>query len=457
MDEFNSILNTSRSLDLLEQVIEYSSLIGGGHLTSVAPIRQRQDERITQRICRRALRVIPDESLITLQGSEFFIGSVDFMVSQSPEGELNYVVLETNGGSNRGYTALGRNELDQVCNGYLEMLDFISDPSPVIIVGHPTKDILLAEKIILAERIRTSIVERGMCQDAKIIRLKDFRGLLNDGEGLVILDSYDVLLPALVGSGERIILNGHPVDAIIGDGVARRHYQMGRGERFEVVLANWCFNVTDDKYSTYRAVEMAADKLAAFNVYPFKAWSADTIDDLIEICQRHQDDMELIIKPFQGSGGAGVHPIDKKTPLRLVVEESMGEYREKFGAWRSPFPYTICEKVNAYRADWRGAEHNYDIRVYVARDGDQLFAVGALFRIALEPHSGGNRKRALVVNLSGYGGLDIERGLGVSSESLKITRLSEEDLANMFAASAVLLTFIAKNHEKIHQNAVKAG
>ena len=76
--------------------------------------------------------------------------------------------------------------------------------------------------------------------------------------------------------------------------------------------------------------------------------------------------------------------------------------------------------------------------------------MGALFRIALEPHSGGNRKRALVVNLSGYGGLDIERGLGISSESLKITRLSEEDLANMFAASAVLLTYIAQNYEKIH-------
>ena len=450
MNEFNSIISTSRSLDLLEQVIEYSSLIGGGYLTSVAPIRQRQDERMTQRIYRRALRITPDENLISLKGSEFFIGSVDFMVRQSPDGDLSYVVLETNGGSNRGYTALARHELDQVCNGYLEMLRFISDPSPVIIVGHPTNDILLAEKIILTERIRTSLVERGMCQNAKIIRLKDFRGLLNDGDGLVILESYEALLPALVGSGERVILNGHPVDAIIGDGVARRHYQMGRGEHFDVVLANWCFNVTDDKYSTYRAVEMASDKLATFNVYPFKSWSADTIDDLIEICNIQRDEMELIIKPFQGSGGAGVHPIDKNTPIPLVVEESMGEYREKFGAWRNPFPYTICEKINPQRADWRGAEHNYDIRVYVARDGNQLFAVGALFRIALEPHTGGNRKRALVVNLSGYGGLDIDRGLGISPETLKITRLSEEDLANMFAASAVLLTHIAQNYEKIH-------
>jgi hypothetical protein len=75
--------------------------------------------------------------------------------------------------------------------------------------------------------------------------------------------------------------------------------------------------------------------------------------------------------------------------------------------------------------------------------------VGALFRIALEPYIGENRKRALVVNLSGYGGIDTERGLGVSDEALSITRLQEEDLAQMFAASAVLLSYLAAHYEEI--------
>ena len=127
----------------------------------------------------------------------------------------------------------------------------------------------------------------------------------------------------------------------------------------------------------------------------------------------------------------------------------MGEFREKFGAWRSPFPYTVCEKVKPHRAVWRDSERNFDVRVYVARDGDQLLPVGALFRIALEPYIGENRKRALVVNLSGYGGIDTERGLGVSEEALTITRLEEEDLAQMFAASAVLLSYVAENYEVI--------
>ncbi len=207
--------------------------------------------------------------------------------------------------------------------------------------------------------------------------------------------------------------------------------------------------MTDDKYLTYRAVELASDRLSPFDVSPLRFWRAQTADELISICEKQRESTDLIIKPFQGSGGAGVHPIDKNSPIPVVVEESMGEYQEKFGAWRSPFPYTVCEKVEPHQARWRDTNRNFDIRVYVARDGDQLLPVGGLFRLALEPDTGGNRKRALVVNLSGYGGVDTERGLGVSEEALQITRLGEEEISKMFAAATVLLSYIAKNHAEI--------
>ncbi len=439
-------------LDQLERLVEYSPLIGGYSLISLAPIRQRQDGRMTERICRRALRLIPDEELITLRDGEFFVGSVDFMIRQALDGSRNCVVLETNGGSNRGYTSLAVHGMDEVCNGYLEMLRFIDDPTPVIVVGHPKQDPLLIEKLYLAQQLQRSLVAEGLCETAQVIRLEGFRGLLEPGEGVIILDAYEALLPALVGAENRVILNGHPVDAIIGDGVARRHYQMGHGQRFDVVLANWSFPVTDDKYLTYRAVELAMDRLAPFNVHPIKFWQAHTVDELSEICAGQRTKGDLIIKPFRGSGGAGVHAIDKRSPISVVIEESMGEYREKFGVWRSPFPYTVCEKVESHRAWWRDSERNFDVRVYVARDGDQLLPRGALSRIALEPHVGENRKRALVVNLSGYGGVDTERGLGVSAESLETVRLEEEDLAKMFAAAAVLMSYIAANYDDIQNN-----
>ncbi len=449
MAENKSIANPATELDQLERLIDYSPLIGGYRLISLAPIRQRQDGRMTERICRRALRLIPDEALITLRDGEFFVGSVDFMVRQAPDGSRDYVILETNGGSNRGYTTLTVPDLDQVCNGYLEMLNYIDDPTPVIVIGHPRPDPLLIEKLYLAQRLKEAMVARGLCETVQVIRLESFRGLLEPGEGAIVLDGYDTLLPALVGAENKVILNGHPVDAIIGDGVARRHYQMGHGQRFDVVLANWSFPVTDDKYLTYRAVEMAADRLAQFSVYPIKYWRAQTADELADICTSQRSNGDLIIKPFQGSGGAGVHAIDAKSPISVVIEESIGEYQQKFGAWRSPFPYTVCEKIEPHRAFWRGGERNFDIRIYVARDGAQLLPVGGLFRIALEPHIGENRKRALVVNLSGYGGVDTDRGLGISAKSLEVVRLEEEDLAKMFAAAAVLMTYVDANYETI--------
>lgn len=442
---------TPAKLDLaqLERLLDYSPLVGGYRLVSPANIRQRQDERMNARICRQALRLIPDDRLITLQRDEFFVGSVDFMVRRSPTGGRQYVVLETNGGSNRGYSSLTMHDMDLVCNGYLEMLRFIESSAPLIVIGHPKTDALLTEKLYLAERLREEMVAQGLCQSAHITRLQDFRGIIPEGEGVIILDHYDTLMPALMGAGDRVIVNGYPVNAIIGDGVARRHYQMGRGERFDVVLANWSFAITDDKYLTYRAVEMAADLLTPFDTSPIQFWRADTVDELIEICANQRANMELIIKPFQGSGGAGVQPIDERSPIPIVVEESMGEFRQKFGTWRSPFPYTVCEKVEPHRAIWRESERNYDIRVYVARDGDQLLPAGALFRIAREPHTGENRKHSLVVNLSGYGGVDTERGLGISAESLAITRLEEQDMAKMFAAASVLLSYIAEHYEAI--------
>jgi hypothetical protein len=339
--------------------------------------------------------------------------------------------------------------MDLVCNGYTEMLRFVKGPSPLVVIGHPTTDALLTEKIYLAERLRHEMLSAGLSEAVRIIRLRDFRGILKEGDGLIILGDYESLLPALVGAGDRIILHGCPVSAIIGDGVARRHYQMSRGARFDVVLANWCFPVTDHKFLTYRAVERAYDLLKPFGVSPLQFWSADTVGELVELCEARREAMDLVIKPFQGSGGAGVQPIDGRSPIPVVIQESMGEFRQKFGAWRSPFPYTVCEKVEPHRAVWHDSERNFDLRVYVARDGDQLLPVGALFRIALEPYTGENRKRALVVNLSGYGGVDTERGLGVSSEALSITRLEEEDLAKMFAASAVLLADIAENYEEV--------
>ncbi|NIN68744.1 MAG: hypothetical protein GTO63_29470, partial [Anaerolineae bacterium] len=149
------------------------------------------------------------------------------------------------------------------------------------------------------------------------------------------------------------------------------------------------FPVTGDKYNTYEAVEKARDLLVPHGVYPLRFWRAWNHQDLEQTCEAKRFEVDgLIIKPFQGSGGAGVLPLMKDTSVGEVVEGSLNEFHTKYGQRVSPFPYTVCEKIQPWKATWRGQPHNFDIRIYVARQEDSLIPVGCLFRIAPKPDTG---------------------------------------------------------------------
>jgi hypothetical protein len=180
-------------------------------------------------------------------------------------------------------------------------------------------------------------------------------------------------------------------------------------------------------------------------MYPLRYWRAESREALEQICEEKCSEVDgLIIKPFRGSGGTGVLPILPESTAEEVVKDSLGEFRAKYGHAHNPFPYTVCEKINPCKATWRGGRHNYDIRIYVARQEDALAPVGCLFRLAPKPDKGDYSKDSLIVNLSGYGGMAIERALGLTEESLQTVNLQEEDIAKMFAASTVLMAAIAR-------------
>lgn len=434
----------------LERLISYSPLIDE-KLITVASIRAGQDARLVARIRRKALALIGDEAQITLEEPSFFLGSVDFMVRLDEETDrLSYVVLETNGGSSRGISSLAPRDFERACGGYQEMLNFIDGRSPLIVIGCPKGDKLLSEKIYLAQRLKEALLKRDLCEKVRVLPLESFHGILGKGEGAVVIGPYDRLVPSLHCLDGQIFLMGHRVNAIIGDGVARRHYLMSTGQEMDVIMANWTFPITDDKYMTYRAAQAVMDRLRTFDVYPMRFWRAKTIDELESVCQEKRQEVgDLIIKPFQGSGGAGVLPVLPDSHVPAVIEESLGEFREKFSAWQRPFPYTICEKISPRYAIWRDSMRNYDIRIYVVRQNNRLIPLSGLFRLALQPYTGQFTKKSLVVNLSGYGGIDVERGLGFSKKSLDTVRLTEKDIVKMFAASAVLLTFIGRHYREI--------
>jgi len=70
--------------------------------------------------------------------------------------------------------------------------------------------------------------------------------------------------------------------------------------------------------------------------------------------------------------------------------------------------------------------------------------VGCLFRLAPQPDKGTYSKGSLIVNLSAYGGIAVERGLGLIQESLDVVRLEEEDIVKVFAASTLLMAAITR-------------
>jgi hypothetical protein len=328
---------------------------------------------------------------------------------------------------------------------FVEMLRFLDDEAPLIIIGYPVGDSLLTEKFLIIERLKEALEQGRTDTKVHILSIQDFRiqRPLLEGRPVIVLAPHSQTALSLHVRDDRVYLLDRRVHLIIGDGAVAQHPQLGH-RRADVLLANWTFPVTGDKFSTYDAIERARDLVTPHGMYPLRYWRAEDREELEQICRERCSEVDgLIIKPFRGSGGTGVLPILPDSTVEDVVTDSLGEFRAKYGHAHNPFPYTVCEKINPCKATWRGNRHNYDIRVYVARKENALAPVGCLFRLAPKPDKGDYSKDSLIVNLSGYGGMAIERGLGLTEQSLETVHLEEEDIAKIFAASTVLMAAIA--------------
>jgi len=439
----NSTYVSRLELHDLDWFIELSGLIGYKQY-SLSSIRARQDGALTERLRQQALERIGDPRQIEVTDDNYFLGSVDYMVRRTQNGQLGYTILETNGGSSRGLTLLAPADVERLMSAFVEMLRFVEDESPLIVIGHPDGDVLLTEKFLIAYRLKEALEARQPGRQVRILPIQGFGQRRRTNEALIVIAPHSQSALALHARDDEVYLLDRRVQVIIGDGVVARHHQLGR-RRTDVVLANWIFPVTGDKYNTYEAVENARDLLVPHGVYPLPFWRAWNRQELEQTCEAKRSAVDgLIIKPFQGSGGAGVLPLLEDTSVGEAVEQSLNEFHTKYGRRVSPFPYTVCEKIKPWKATWRGQPHNFDIRIYVARQKDSLIPVGCLFRIAPKPDTGTYSKDSLIVNLSGYGGLAVERGLGLTKESLETVRLQEEDMVRIFAASTLLMAAIAR-------------
>ncbi len=424
--------------DTFEDLVNYSKYFGKD-LIEVKEIRDGQDPDLVEEIVRKSKEKVESISTNQVEGSSFFIGSVDFMVHQSEEGEKEFSIIETNGGSSRGLSILHKEGWERIYSGFEETFRF-ADDDPLVLIGHPDGDRLVQEKIFLAENI---------ARDKEL----EFLGSEAHKSSGIVMGAYDDILPRLELDGNVPILDGEAVDVMIGDGIVRREEKFerkGMNGELDTVLVNEIFPETDDKALTYGAVKMCSDDLEKFRIHPLDYRDVSNRKELTESCKELVDEKgEVVIKPYGGSGGNGVNIITDPSMVEERIEESLNEFFSKFGENRRAFPYTICEKVNFRPIEWRGAKRNFDIRIYVARIGNEVIPCGGLARIALESIESKHRKKSFVVNLSGYEGIDVSRGVAISEEGFDILDLNEEDFVDLFSASMVLFNSIVDNHENV--------
>lgn len=425
------------NLDAVEALVDYSTYIGND-LISLKGIRSQQDEDLVKKVRERALRKIGKNQLNETRGTSFFIGSVDFMVNDRGDGK-EFSIIETNGGSSRGLSAIHKKGWELMYDGLLRMLRF-ADDDPLVLIGYPDGDRLLQEKIFLSENFRR---EAGLD-----LNLDD-----RAGPGEVVLRPYSKILPKLGLQNNDALFDGNKIGVMVGDGIVRRKDELeerGKKGKLNTIFANEIFPETDDKALTYRAVKEAADELKEFRIHPLDYWRARNKEELIRICKERIDDgEEIVIKPYGGSGGSGIDIIEVGSGLEERIDNSLNDFYGSFEEGRNPFPYTICEKVDFRPITWRNSKRNFDIRIYLTGRDDELIPVGGLARIALEPFSDKMEKKSFVVNLSGYEGIDVDRGIGISEEGLEILELTEEDLVDMFAASVTLFKNMVDHHEDL--------
>lgn len=439
-----------------ESIIKYGKYFANPQI-SLKPIRQRQDEKLVNQTVKLSQSLIGRNNFNKVKEPLFFVGSVDFMV-KNENGRKTYYVLEANGGNSRGFSALPISHWKDANKSYAESLNSISGSKPVVIVGHPSNDLLLYEKIFLAEQLEE--VLRKNSNEAEVVQVENLTTKRLKKGNLIILGPYEKILPRLsVYKNNYVYFDGKQVDVLIGDGIARRKPEIVKHllqKDLKTIVVNDVFFITDDKSLTYLAVQEAAKLLANFDVVPIKFKRAVNKGVLVKTLKDILNESgEVLIKPHGGSGGSGIDIIAHKGHIDVKVDSSIKHYQVKFGSKRNPFPYTVCQRVKASPVVWNKALHHFDIRIYVGRKKDRIVSLGALMRIALEPFAGRFTKKSFVVNLSGYEGVDTDRGFGLTKESLALFNLDKGDFAKMFAAACSLSAYINNNYSELLQKAFK--
>ena len=430
-------------------------------------LRASQEESFADRLRESSLKKMEEYNDNRLHANDlFYAGSIDFMVSDEPEGK-KFFLLETNGGSNRGLSILTLKQQAIMYDGYYRAIEQAiianqrGDNKTLILIGVPIKDGLIHEKVIMLDYLRKKL--RATDLSVEIYNINNFSTDFDADVAFLIADYKELSIHLSFSDNWVKIKKDAKVSVLIGDGIARRlHDEKFAGlirddfRKINSIVVNPIFRITDDKSLTYLASYYAKESLEKYNLKYLIFTKAYNENDLIEkiknVLKKYKK--PFIIKPNGGSGGAGVIPIgpdeDPKN-IPVLIHQSKEEFYAKFMKNRDPYPYTIQEMAEFSLIDWQGGKHTFDIRIYMSqKDDGMIVPIGGLARIARGNYQGTLNKQEFVVNLSGFDGqIEVFRGRGISSSNAKLLDLTFDDFVNIFSIGCALFTSITKNYDKI--------
>ncbi len=443
-----------------ENSLFYLSRYFNKNFCSLEPIRNRQDGKLINRIRRKALNKL-DGGLRINDPRLFYVGCVDFMVTHSKDDdEKKFVLLETNGGSSRGLLSLSEGQIEIVFQAYKDAIDQSSDweTQKIILIGTIPQDVLFQEKILLIEFLKERYEMDGY--SVEVYNSMNFDPNKSKNIDIIfIIANYPNILDQISYRNHYVIFKEVEVDVLIGDGIARRFpilsaYIKNNWDSVKTIIVNPIYQISDDKANTYLAIQQNIDFLKENRIKQLefgKFFDPYNLEIIIEDLIKNSD-KNYILKPFGGSGGVGIQPISSKFSKERaedIMERSISEFYQKFDSRRTPFPYTIQEMADFSLIEWNNSKRTFDIRIYVIQKDGLFIPIGGEGRVAKLPYTGTLKKEEFVVNISGFGQIEIERAIPFSDDGLKTLNLSEDDLIDLFCASCKIFKIITENHKKI--------